>query len=311
MGRPPGQFFLKATGVMSRDDAAAEQAPLTKPLTIEEKIEAWTGWDDSKWQPDWMKVYNKSVTWAAGGGLAGALHALSTGRSVIPNTILFAGYTTVLAGAYYSSREAIFGREIERFRQESLALGLPETVARDYPWRWDIMCGGIAGAVAGAMGGHKPAIIAASAALFSGGILAIRISSNAFSDYVLPVMLPDEYKRLERGRQRIIMTEHEIAEYERAQEEAALEKKSWIWQMMPSWSPVQVYTPKEHRKMKEDQEYDAWLLREVESKRLEVGIKRKVKDLEESGGAARLSNPESSNANLTPRPASSPSKQSL
>jgi hypothetical protein len=277
------------------DDARENKALPLALESLEEKINRWTGWDEGEWQMDWMKVYRSAVGWAAGGSLVGAAHALVSGRAVIPNALLFSGYTAMVTGIYFSSREVIFGREIERFRQESLALGLPETVARDYPWRWDILCGGLTGAITGALAGQRRNTALAGAILFGSAAVAIRASSAAISDFALPKMLPVEQIELERRRRRQVMTASELDRLEEREKIENESKKPWIFEKLPDWSPIQYETKLDRARKEEDKEYEEWMEREVEALRVSVGIKRELKALEESN--SRVSNPTQS-----PRP---------
>lgn len=272
------------------------EASNARPLTIEEKISAWDGWDDSKWQPEWMRVYGRVVGWAAGGSVLGAAHALTTGRSIIPNALLFAGYTTIVSGSYFVSRELLLGREIERFRRESLALGLPEAKARDYPWRWDVLCGGISGGVFGSIVGQNRKMIVLGSAVFATAAFALRAGSTVASDYILPKLLPTEQIQMERSRRRQILSEQDVIALEEREEAVRKETKPWLLSKLPDWSPVQVYTQSDKKRIDEDKEYEQWLESEVEAMRVTVGIKRRVQQLEM----------ESSTKNQPPKPAPHP-----
>jgi len=264
---------------MSQESSLKEDSN-ARPLTFEEKISRWEGWDESQWHPDWMKVYGRVVGWSAGGSVLGAAHALTTGRSVIPNALLFAGYTTIVSGAYFVSREALFGREVERFRQESLALGLPEAKARDYPWRWDVLCGGISGAIFGSLVGQNRKMVALGSGLFAVAALALRAGSAASSDYILPRILPAEQVQMERIRRRQVLTEKEVHDLEEQEEQIRQSTKPWLFSKLPDWSPVQAYTKSDKQKIEEDKEYEKWLESEVEATRVSVGIKRRLQQLE-------------------------------
>lgn len=256
-----------------------------RPLSLEEKVSLWEGWDDSQWQPEWMKVYGRVVGWAAGGSVFGAAHALTSGRSVIPNALVFAGYTTIISGSYFVSRELFFGREIERFRRESLALGLTEAKARDYPWRWDVLCGAISGALFGSLVGQNRKMLLLGSGVFATAALALRAGSAAASDYILPRVLPVEQIQMERARRRQVLSEQEVVALETREEEIRKETKPWLFSKLPSWSPVQVYTQSDKRKIDEDKEYEQWLESEVDAMRVTVGIKRRLKQLETENDA--------------------------
>lgn len=263
------------------NDAAANEAPKIKQMTIEEKMEQWEGWDDSEWRPDWNSVYNKVVSWTIGGSILGAGHALTTGRAVVPNALIFAGYTTIVSGCYFVSREAFFGREIERFRQEALALKLPESRARDYPWRWDAACGGIAGALFGSLVGQNRRMTLVGAGVFGLTALALRLAGAASSDYVVPYLLPSEKEALEKARRRTILSDADATLIEDEEERRKkMASKPWIMTKMPEWSPIQAYSLEEKQKMEQDEKYDIWLEEEVQKARTNVGIKRELKALE-------------------------------
>lgn len=246
--------------------------------TLEEKIERWGGWDETTWRPDWMKVYGRVVSFAAGGAAVGAGHALATGRAALPNALAFAGYTTIVSGIYYASREAIFGREIERFRQEALALALPESQARDYPWRIDVLCGGIAGGVFGALARQSRKWILIGATVFGSAALAFRIASSTMSDFVLPHLLPDEQSALNRAKMLRVLPPEDVDRIE--EEEGKKKAKPWALRQLPEWSPVKAITVDEREKQVKDKEYDDWLSKEVEDTRVSVAIKRRLRQLE-------------------------------
>lgn len=284
-------------GAMS-DDAAPPVPNSTPTLTLEEKILQYVPWDDSQWHPDWMKVYRNSIGVAAGGAVFGGLHALSTGRAVLLNSMVWAGYSTILAGIYFGSREALFGREIERFRQEALALGLTESSASNYPWRWDFASGTISGAFLSSIITRRRSLWAAGTVGFGLAAVSLRAGSAAFSDYIVPHLLPVERAKLERARKRSVMSEEDINRLEEAEKKA----KPWIADYIPGWSPVKVYSQDERSRQKEDKEYEKWMEEEVQALRTSVGLRRRVKELEEERDAqlnSQFSQP-SSSADPTP-----------
>lgn len=265
--------------------------------SLEEKIERWQGWDDTKWKPDWAKVYTRTINWSAFGGVVGALHALATSRNILLNSVAFAGYSTIVAGSYYVSREAFFGREIARFREESLALGLPESTARDYPWRWDFLCGTIPGSIIGLMSGKGRAGALVGATLFGVGAITIRAGAKSFTDYMLPIILPMEAAQLERTRERIMLTDEEIDRKNQKLVEEEKNKKSWIASNIPEWSPIQVWTAEERAQKEKDRKYVEWLEQEVERLRVSIGVKRRVKELIEQKEAEEMRMNQSSSEN--------------
>lgn len=249
-------------------------------VSIDEKIARYEPWDDREWQKDWMKVYNRVVSFTAGGAVFGAGHALSTGRSILPNAMAFAGYSTIVAGVYFASREAIFGREIERFRREALALGLPESQARDYPWRWDFFCGGIAGGVFGAMIGQSRRTILLAAGLFGSAAVAMNAGSQAIADFALPRLLSGETIEFERADRRKLLAPEDLERLDAAEEEQRRKHKPALIAQLPDWSPVRAYTADERREQLQNDEYDKWLAHEVEETRVSVAIKRQLRHLE-------------------------------
>lgn len=266
---------------MSNNDlASGPQKPEIDALDA--KIESWEGWDDSEWKINWMKVYGSTVGFSVGGSLIGAGHAVMSGRSVIPNSLLFAGYGALVSGLYYSTREILFGREIERFRREALALDLPESVARDYPAHWDLVCGAMSGTLTGSLLGQSRNMVIASALIFGVSALALRKGSAAFSAYAVPILLPAEKIELERKRRRQIMSDSELQVLEERENTAAKNRKLWIFENVPDWFPIQMQTESEHEQMEKDKAYDQWLEKEVETTRVKVAVKRRLKQLEEA-----------------------------
>lgn len=264
---------------MSNDAAPSDSKPV-ELLSIEEKIDRYEPWDDREWQKDWMKVYNRVVSFTAGGGVLGAGHALTTGRAILPNALAFAGYSTIVSGIYFASREAIFGREIERFRREALALGLPESQARDYPWRWDFMCGGIAGGVFGALVGQSRRTIVLGATLFGTAAIAVNAGSTLFADFALPRLLSSDTIEFERANRRKVLSPEDMERLDAVEEEERRKHKPALMAQLPDWSPVRAYTADERQQQVQDQEYDNWLAQEVEDTRVSVAIKRRLRHLE-------------------------------
>lgn len=264
---------------MNNDAAASESKPI-ELRSLEEKVEQYQPWDDREWKQDWNKVYRQIVSFTAGGAVLGAGHALSTGRSILPNSMAFAGYATIVSGIYYAAREALFGREIERFRREALALGLPESQARDYPWRWDVLCGGLSGGFFGGLVGQSRRMVVAGAALFGAGALGLRVGSSAFSDYALPRMLSSEQIEFERASKLKVLTKEELKRIDAEDEAKRRKEKPWLMKQLPDWSPIQAYSPEEREQQLKDKEYEDWLKKEVEETRVSVAIKRQLRNME-------------------------------
>lgn len=264
---------------MSDDHATSESKPIALP-TLSEKIEMWEGWDDSEWRADWFGVYNSVVRWAAGGAVIGFAHALTTGRSVLPNTLVFSGYTTVVSGCYFVSRELLFGREIERFRRESLALGLPEARARDYPWRWDMMCGAISGATFATLTAQSRNVVVASALLGGAVAFSARTTAIALSDYIVPKLLPHDTAAFERARKQLILSRSDLDRLDEEEYQQRVHQKPWFMTLLPDWFPIQAYSIAENEQREKDKAYEQWLEGEVKRMRVAVGVKRELKQLE-------------------------------
>lgn len=239
--------------------------------------------EELKWEPNWNLCVWKSFGWAAVGAIAGGGYAARKGRNIPAHMTAFASYGLLCSLSYFLSREYFFGREIERYKQEAKSLGLSNYVANSYPWMWDVPCGAAAGIIWTGLAARPASTIVAASIALGAAAPIIRLSTSTTVNFLMPYLLPTESQILEIEERRSVQSESQIEHWKK---QSAIRQndysQSW-WRFVPTWFPIRKISIEEVEAVKSQEERIKFLEDEVERLSVEVGIRKRVKQLEEEG----------------------------